>query len=542
MEVIEGRVASFGELLAAHADIVGRKFAIEHVKRFIEEHDRGLLLIEAEPGKGKTALLCHLIENQFGHFSPPPVHFFYRRTAGITDPDVCVKSLYASLLEAHGIEESEESQRQDSPEALFLKLVNLLSQSIAPRLAPSRPQLIFIDALDEAEPTPSGKTAYQRIPENLPAGVYVIATARPAQDKALLARRSHLVCYNLDSPDLLQENLRDGRDYVERELVTSQLPTETLDEIARVGRGNFLVLKHLCEHVRSRLNPGEVSTFLSRLATAPAADQLGFIYEEFWSRMTQRAPLDEQQCLGDVAGLLVAARTAVPAEMICHALDLRAGAWDLALRRLVEYLTVTHYNEEWVNETVYRIYHESFADFLRSKLATDRDRSERLLADYCQRWAELPAGYARVYALRFGPAHLMAAKQWDTVETLLTNLDFLEAKTGAALVFELAWDFAAAVRLLPEDRIENREGRPRRRILKLLEEALRHDIHFIHWHASDYPQGLFQCLWNTCWWYDCEEASAHYVTPRRGATTSTAGATDGRGPKPERHAHDTVGG
>ena len=79
------------------------------MKRFIEEHDRGLLLIEAEPGKGKTALLCHLIENEFGHYSPPPVHFFYRRTAGITDPDVCVKSLYAAFLEAHGIEESEES-------------------------------------------------------------------------------------------------------------------------------------------------------------------------------------------------------------------------------------------------------------------------------------------------------------------------------------------------------------------------------------------------------------------------------------------------
>ena len=95
--------------------------------------------------------------------------------------------------------------------------------------------------------------------------------------------------------------------------------------------------------------------------------------------------------------------TAVPAELICHALDLRAGAWDLALRRLIEYLTVTHYDEEQASETVYRIYHESFADFLRYKLATDRDRYEHLLAEYCLRWAELPAGYARLYALRFGP-------------------------------------------------------------------------------------------------------------------------------------------
>ena len=70
------------------------------MKRFIEERDRGMLLIEAEPGRGKTALLCHLIEHEFGDYNPQPVYFFYRRTAGIADPDVCVKSLYASLLEA----------------------------------------------------------------------------------------------------------------------------------------------------------------------------------------------------------------------------------------------------------------------------------------------------------------------------------------------------------------------------------------------------------------------------------------------------------
>ena len=49
----------------------------------------GLLLIEGAPGKGKTALMAHLIEEVFGHYAPRPVHFFYRRTASITDPDVC---------------------------------------------------------------------------------------------------------------------------------------------------------------------------------------------------------------------------------------------------------------------------------------------------------------------------------------------------------------------------------------------------------------------------------------------------------------------
>jgi WD40 repeat protein len=44
----------------------------------------------------------------------------------------------------------------------------------------------------------------------------------------------------------------------------------------------------------------------------------------------------------------------------------------------------------------------------------------------------------------------------------------------------------------------------------LLDEALRRDMHFIARHAHDYLHGLFQCLWNTCWWYDCPEAAKHY--------------------------------
>ncbi len=35
-------------------------------------------------------------------------------------------------------------------------------------------------------------------------------------------------------------------------------------------------------------------------------------------------------------------------------------------------------------------------------------------------------------------------------------------------------------------------------------------------HREDYPQGLFQCLWNSCWWYDCSEAAVQYDPPPGG--------------------------
>lgn len=73
------------------------------------------------------------------------------------------------------------------------------------------------------------------------------------------------------------------------------------------------------------------------------------------------------------------------------------------------------------------------------------------------------------------------------------------------MVFELVQDFSAALQAMPQ-------GHPKARMLRLVEEALRRDIHFIVRH----PTTLFQCLWNTCWWYDCPEAAAHYIVPEGG--------------------------
>ena len=67
------------------------------------------------------------------------------------------------------------------------------------------------------------------------------------------------------------------------------------------------------------------------------------------------------------------------------------------------------------------------------------------------------------------------------------------------MIFDLARDFSDALAAMPADH-------PRRRILALLEEALRRDIHFIDRH----PTTLFQCMWNTCWWYDCPESLQYY--------------------------------
>lgn len=94
------------------------------------------------------------------------------------------------------------------------------------------------------------------------------------------------------------------------------------------------------------------------------------------------------------------------------------------------------------------------------------------------------------------------AKDWAGLVETLTDLQTLEAKAEGGMVFDLAADFRAAHQALPSDR-------PWARNIRLMDQAIRSDLHFIARH----PTTLFQCLWNRCWWYDCDESPKHYDQP-----------------------------
>jgi len=97
--------------------------------------------------------------------------------------------------------------------------------------------------------------------------------------------------------------------------------------------------------------------------------------------------------------------------------------------------------------------------------------------------------------------HLIHSGKFDELEQVLTNLQFLETKANIGLTHSLSEDFNTTLDCLPMDREHNQ-------VLSLLEKAIRRDIHFIARH----PSALFQCLWNSCWWYDCQDKEQFYET------------------------------
>jgi WD40 repeat protein len=116
-------------------------------------------------------------------------------------------------------------------------------------------------------------------------------------------------------------------------------------------------------------------------------------------------------------------------------------------------------------------------------------------------WAEGPNDGYFFSRLRH---HLVAAGRGAELIDLLRDLRWYEAKVEGGLLFDLAQDFAAA-RGLPA------RVHPLRASIRLLEQALRRDIHFLLRH----PSAVLQCLWNLCWWYDSPEAAAHYGPARQ---------------------------
>jgi hypothetical protein len=84
---------------------------------------------------------------------------------------------------------------------------------------------------------------------------------------------------------------------------------------------------------------------------------------------------------------------------------------------------------------------------------------------------------ATPHALSELPHHQTRAEASPDLIATLENIFFLEAKVTHDMTFDLAEDFTAAVDALPPEHVE-------RNRLRLLDEALRRDIHFIAHHAD----------------------------------------------------------
>jgi WD40 repeat protein/tetratricopeptide (TPR) repeat protein len=489
----------------------GRQWVMDRIDAWLRDAAASRVFwITGAPGVGKTAIAAWLCQHR-----PEVAAFHLCRHGHVqkSDPRRCVLSIAYQLStqlaeyqdRLNGLDLARLIPESDARTLFDRLLVQPLSANF-PR--PKGIVVVLIDALDEA--TSMGRnelamflaTEFRRTPDWL----RLVITSRPDPEVThpLQAYTPHVL--NASSPD----NEDDIRAFLRRELQPftadgGAVSASVIEAILTRSEGIFLYV----EWVRQEVAAGRLS--LSEPDKFPKG--LGEVYAQYVARQFPDTAAYKRE-IAPALDAIAAAREPLELSMLAAMLG-----WGERRRHEFQQSLGSVFTSSGGRILPF---HKSVLDWLTSAekagpYFVSVEEGHQALATLC--WGEYRRGLQSIssYALAHLPAHLIAARRWDDLERLLCDLFYLEANVAAGRAFDLVDVFATAVSVLPEER-------PQRHILVQLANALRPDIHFIARHARDYPQGLFQCLWNNAWWYDCPEAAQHYV--------------DGRSP----HFHQTVCG
>jgi hypothetical protein len=376
---IRRRILDFSPLIARKtAGFVGRQWLFDAVDGFLRKSASGYVQILGDPGIGKTSIVAELVRRA-GH-----PHHFNIRSEGIRKPDQFLPNLCAQLVRDFDLGTST-LPPEASRDAQFLKV--LLDKAAAKLREQGRKLLVLVDALDEADPsgvTRGANTLY--LPSDLPPGVFVAVTSRRGAYKLTFACEGHTIDLQKESENNFADVRLLTQSYTAKDGIRAYIAAQGLDETAFVdelvkrSEGNFMYLHYVLPEI-------EKGTYAARdFSTLPAG--LRSYYEDQWDRMKE---VDTQGWLDYKLPVLVA--LAIAKEPI--SVNLIAGfskvgdraRIQVALEEWSQFLQpVEALDDDGTPQKRYRLYHESFHDFIAAKdqikeKGVDLVAANRLAAD-----------------------------------------------------------------------------------------------------------------------------------------------------------------
>lgn len=152
---------------------VGREWLEQRVNAFLAAHDRGVFILEAGAGLGKTAFLAHLAKSRGW------CQHFVETAPGASGVEPGLLNLAAQLVQHWQLEPYFGAKSLPGRAGRPGFLATLLSAAAAKRDAadPGRRIVLVVDALDESF-APEGQNVLG-LPRTLPKGVYLVVSQRP---------------------------------------------------------------------------------------------------------------------------------------------------------------------------------------------------------------------------------------------------------------------------------------------------------------------------------------------------------------------------
>jgi WD40 repeat protein len=526
LEIEQSEYERFAQERGGEESFVGRQVEFEAIIDYLGSDSRWPFVIHGTSGCGKTALLARASQEV------AKTRKRIERFIGVTPRSSDLRSLLSSLCQ---------ELRQRNPRADKLPTdINELRDEFSHHLQAAtleQPLILFLDALDQLADADNG-----RLLNWLPSGSF------PAHVKLVVSCTSDRATGDPSCQPFAELKLR-------------QIPAENFINLNVLSEAEAcLLLFNRWLSKAGRKVSDDQRVRIEQCLKSPACRQpifLKLLFEEvkLWhsydpasvpsgsvsallSQLIDRLSLETnhgQLLVNRVLGYLAASRHGLAENEILeilfadpeyraklneatehfqHMLPPNAKRIPISLWSRLRF-DLAHYLTELAapGTNVLTFYHRQMAEFVRGHLLDaplKRQQLHERLAGYFSREyyflesqeeqqarakrlppTPRPANMRKVDELPY--QQIETAKlsgEWEALEELLTNLLFLEAKTEAGAVFALAADFKQTLTTLPAERAQHP-------VLCMLEEALLRDTLFL----SRHPTALFQCLWNTCWWY-----------------------------------------
>jgi hypothetical protein len=351
---IEDRTRSF----------VGRDFVFAAIDGALrdEEFPSGYVVLQGEPGIGKTAVLAQLIKSR-GY-----VHHLNVAPLGIRSPEAFLANVCAQLILRYGLDHAflpEDATRDGG------FLAGLLADAAAEPGA--LPIVVVVDALDEAEHPGAAGANRLFLPPSLPAGVFFVVSTREQYDYRLFVDARRDIYLRDDDPQNLADVTAYIDDFLDRNADRIGEPDRIGAAVVEHSEGNFMYVVHVLRDIlEGRIDPADIRALPVGLRS---------YYRRHWAVMRDQDAEFFRRYQEPVICLLATAREPVTLAQVGEWAGQywTAAGWDASDLQRGRVVEVVRAWQEFLNSeqtgagTRYRIYHASFQDFLREEIG---------LADY----------------------------------------------------------------------------------------------------------------------------------------------------------------
>ncbi len=336
------------------AGFVGRDFVFKAIETFLESHPNGYMVIEGDPGMGKTSLIAEYVRR-----TGCLVHF-NSRGQNIIFPSQFNENVCAQIITEFGLPYPAISSAAVQDSALLSRLLDESSQ----KLKKGERLVIAVDALDEVDLTsvPRGGNILN-LPPILPRSVYFIMTRRggsiPFAPQAPIVSLD-LLAYPADNRRDVEIFLRKS---TERPKISAWIrgqPGVTNEKYVSImadrSANNFMYLRYVLREIEDGLYQDLKINFLPQ-------NLLGY-YQSHWDLMgMSRPPLPRLKIL--IIYILCETVLPISCDLTCQILKncgVQTDEW--AVQEVLDEWGQFLHKEPGPGGKCYAIYHNTFREFL----------------------------------------------------------------------------------------------------------------------------------------------------------------------------------